>query len=89
MWKDSLQDLSEFKIPRAYLPTTLTTAQRKEHHIFSDASVKAIAVVAYLKLIDSDGECHVGFVLEKAKLAPPTAHTIPRLELGPWMELQV
>lgn len=39
-------------------------------------------MVAYLKAIDGDGECHVGFVLGKAKLSPPTAHTIPRLELG-------
>ncbi len=82
MWKDYLQGLSDFKIPRAYTPTTLSTACRKELHIFSDASVKAIAAVAYLKVIDSDGECHIGFVLGKAKLAPVTAHTVPRLELG-------
>lgn len=82
IWKDSLQSLSDFRIPRAYTPTTLTTACRKELHIFSDASVKAIAAVAYLKVIDSDGKCHVGFVLGKAKLAPAAAHTIPRLELG-------
>ena len=82
MWKDSLKDLEEIKIPRPYTPTTLSTAQRKELHVFSDASVKAIAAVAYLKVIDSDGKCNVGFVLGKAKLAPPSAHTIPRLELG-------
>lgn len=33
-------------------------------------------------MINADGECHVRFVLGKAKLAPPAAHTIPRLELG-------
>lgn len=44
--------------------------------------VKAIAAVAYLKVIDSEGKCHIGFVLGKAKLAPTTAHTVPRLELG-------
>ncbi|XP_065815784.1 uncharacterized protein [Labrus bergylta] len=82
MWKHSLQDLSELKIPRAYTPSTLSTAQRKELHVFSDASVKAIAAVAYLKVIRSNGECHVGFVLGKAKLAPSSAHTIPRLELS-------
>lgn len=74
MWKNSLQSLSDFRIPRAYTPTTLTTAHRKELHIFSDTSVKAIAAVAYLKVIDSDGECHIGFVLGKAKLAPAAAH---------------
>jgi len=39
--------------------------------------VKAIAAVAYLK-VDMD----VGFVIGKAKLAPLSVHTIPRLELG-------
>ncbi|KAG7483457.1 hypothetical protein JOB18_048755 [Solea senegalensis] len=82
MWKGSLQDLQDIRLPRAYTPTTLCTAQKKELHFFCDASVKAIAVVCYLKVIHSSGECHVGFVLGKAKLAPPCAHTIPRLELG-------
>ncbi|XP_061908363.1 uncharacterized protein LOC133653277 isoform X1 [Entelurus aequoreus] len=82
MWKDSLQDLQDIRIPRAYSTTTLSTAQKRELHFFCDASVKAIAAVGYLKVIDSDGGCHVGFVLGKAKLAPPSAHTIPRLELG-------
>lgn len=44
--------------------------------------MKAIAAVGYLKVIDRDGECHVGFILGKAKLVPLSAHTIPRLELG-------
>lgn len=70
MWKNSFQGLSDFKIPRAYTKTTLSTARRKELHIFSDASVRAIAAIAYLKVIDSKGECHIGFVLGKAKLAP-------------------
>ncbi len=49
---------------------------------FSDASVRAIAAVAYLHVISEEGACHTGFVLGKAKLAPQAAHTIPRLELG-------
>lgn len=44
--------------------------------------MKAIAAVGYFKVIDRDGECHVGFILGKAKLVPLSAHTIPRLELG-------
>ncbi|KAI3374627.1 hypothetical protein L3Q82_021202, partial [Scortum barcoo] len=82
MWKDSLRDLQDIRILRAYTPTSLSTAQKKELHFFSDASVKAIAAVGYLKVIDSNGECHISFVLGKAKLAPLSAHTIPRLELG-------
>lgn len=41
----------------------------------------AIAAVAYLRVIDTDGQCHVGFIMGKAKLAPYPAHTVPRLEL--------
>lgn len=81
-WRKSLQDLRQLEIPRPYVHTTLSTAPRKELHIFSDASVKAIAAVAYLCVINEEGSCHTGFVLGKAKLAPQAAHTIPRLELG-------
>lgn len=41
----------------------------------------AIAAVAYLRVINDEGQCHVEFVIGKAKLAPGTAHTVPRLEL--------
>ncbi|XP_058881751.1 uncharacterized protein LOC131737334 [Acipenser ruthenus] len=81
-WRDSLQDLQQFETPRAYTATFLSKAQRKEIHIFSDASVKAIAAVAYLRVMDHEGVWHVGFILGRAKLAPQSVHTIPRLELG-------
>lgn len=48
--------------------------------MFLDASVKEIAAVAYLKTIDTKGQCHIGFVMGKAELAPLLKHTIPRLE---------
>ncbi|KAM7281667.1 uncharacterized protein ISCGN_006482 [Ixodes scapularis] len=35
------------------------TAQQKEVHIFSDASTKAVAAVAYLRTTDSDGQLSV------------------------------
>lgn len=53
-----------------------------ELHIFSDASVKAIAAVAYPKVIDDNGMDHIGFVMAKAKLAPMSVRTVPQLELG-------
>ncbi|XP_075530085.1 uncharacterized protein LOC142563417 [Dermacentor variabilis] len=81
VWKDSLQVLEQLDIPRTYAPASLTTAQWKELHIFSDASTKAVAAVAYLRVTYPDGACHVGFVIGKAKLAPHPEHTIPRLEL--------
>ncbi|XP_071151533.1 uncharacterized protein [Mytilus edulis] len=61
-----------------YLSKTAT----KELHVFSDASEKAIAAVAYLRTTDSSGEPNIGFILGKAKVAPTSGHTIPRLELS-------
>ncbi|XP_042150458.1 uncharacterized protein LOC121838334 [Ixodes scapularis] len=80
-WKDSLQAFEQLEVPRTYAAVSLSTAQQKEVHIFSDASTKAVAAVAYLRATDSDGACHVGFIMGKAKLAPRPQHTIPRLEL--------
>lgn len=50
-------------------------------HIFADASEKATAASAYLHTIDREGNGHVGFLIGKAKLAPQSGNTIPRLEL--------
>ncbi|XP_040077158.1 uncharacterized protein LOC120849101 [Ixodes scapularis] len=80
-WKDSLQAFEQLEVPRTYAAVSLSTAQQKEVNIFSDASTKVVAAVAYLRTTDSDGTCHVGFIMSKAKLAPRPEHTIPRLEL--------
>ncbi len=79
-WRESLNDLGNLRIPRTYLPGSFLTTTR-EVHIYSDASEKAIAAVAYLKTTDPNGKRHVGFILGKAKVAPTHGHTIPRLEL--------
>nr|XP_055053838.1 uncharacterized protein LOC129438965 [Misgurnus anguillicaudatus] len=81
LWKGSLQDLEQLKIPRTYTPSSISHSVKKEIHVFSDASVKTISAVAYLKVTDHDGMSHVGFVMGKAKLAPQTVLTVPRLEL--------
>lgn len=80
-WKDSLKPLEDLQIPRCYVPTSLSFNQRIELCIFSDASTVAIGAVAYLRITDTEGQYHVGFVMGKSKLAPRPAHTIPRLEL--------
>ncbi|CAB4017297.1 Hypothetical predicted protein [Paramuricea clavata] len=56
-------------------------ASRIEIHTFCDASTEAIAAVSYIKVVPKDGQAQVSFVFGKAKLAPPHARTIPRLEL--------
>ncbi len=80
-WRDSLSLLESVHIPRAYVPHSLQDAQDKQILVYSDASEKAIAAVAYLKTVSSDGDHHIGFIMGKAKVAPTHGHTIPRLEL--------
>ncbi len=80
-WRDSLQDLQHVQVPRSYGPTSLSGAKFKELSVFSDASEKVIVAVAYLKTVDSDGNCHTGFITGKARVAPQPELTIPRLEL--------
>lgn len=76
-----MKSLEKLQISRCYVPGSISTVYRREIHIFSDASVEAIATVACLKTSEMNGESHCSFVLGKAKLTSKPAHTIPRLEL--------
>ncbi|XP_056020363.1 uncharacterized protein LOC125680242 [Ostrea edulis] len=80
-WKEQMQSLETLYIPRQYTTLSLTCSIRREVHLFTDASEEAIAAVAYIKLTDADGNQQQGFLLGKAKVAPKSAVTIPRLEL--------
>ncbi|XP_021180355.2 uncharacterized protein LOC110369531 [Fundulus heteroclitus] len=80
-WKLSLQCLSELHVPRTYTKRSLSRAKYVELCIFSDASMKAICAVSYLRVTAHDGTTEVGFILGKARLAPRPELTVPRLEL--------
>ncbi|XP_071166204.1 uncharacterized protein [Mytilus edulis] len=80
-WRDTIIPIETLRIPRTYVPY-LSKPATKELHVLSDASEKAIAAVAYLRTTDSSGEPNIGFILGKAKVAPTSGHTIPRLELS-------
>ncbi|XP_031755219.1 uncharacterized protein LOC116409808 [Xenopus tropicalis] len=80
-WKESLHQLKHIQVTRPYVSVSCSNAKYKELCVFSDASMQAIAAVAYLKVIDSESQVHIGFVLGKAKLAPCPELTVPRLEL--------
>ena len=79
-WCKSLIGLQHLKLTRPYT-TALNEASRVELHTFCNAAVQGIAAVAYLKITQPDGQTQISFVFGKAKLAPPHATTIPRLEL--------
>ncbi|KAI4905746.1 hypothetical protein NFI96_003038 [Prochilodus magdalenae] len=80
-WQHSLKDLGDLQIPRPYTKSSPIKAKRRELSIFTDASTKAIAAVAYLTVTEENGNSHTGFIMGKAKLAPRPEHTVPRLEL--------
>ncbi len=80
-WRDSLKNLRHLHIPRPYTLNSPSKASHKEICVFSDASTKAIGVVAYLRTVDGDGQINIGFILGKTKLTPKSKPTIPRLEL--------
>ena len=50
-------------------------------HVFTDASSKAYAAAAYLRVADIKGNVAVNLVALKCRLTPPDGDTIPRLEL--------
>lgn len=81
VWTTSLQSLKDLLIPRTYFSHSLCQASHNELLLFSDASEKAIASVAYMVSSQSDKPKQVSFVLGKTKVAPSRGHTIPRLEL--------
>lgn len=80
-WRDSLKDLKDLHILRPYTKASPSEAKRRELNVFSDASTKAIAAVAYLTVTEENGNSHTGFIMGKAKLSPRPEHSVPRLEL--------
>ncbi|XP_061899522.1 uncharacterized protein LOC133647827 [Entelurus aequoreus] len=80
-WRCSLKDLSNFQIPRVYTQASPTAVSKREIVIFCDASTKAIAAVAYLKLTEKNGTNLMGFLMGMSKLTPLSEQTVARLEL--------
>ena len=75
-----MQNLESLCIPRQYTSLSFIGSTRREVHLFTDASEEAIASVAFIKLTDADRNQQQGFLLGKAKVAPKSVVTIPRLE---------
>ena len=73
--KNSLKHLEKLHLRRTFCQCSFQQAHQKTVLIFADASEKAIAAVAHLKLVDDDGNTDCGFLMAKAKVAPSYVHT--------------
>lgn len=74
---NDLNNISQLKIPR-WVPFI---SQKLELHIFSDASEKAYAAVAYLRIHGTNDEVSVHLLASKTRVAPIKQVRLPRLEL--------
>ncbi|XP_063968368.1 uncharacterized protein LOC129265564 [Lytechinus pictus] len=79
-WQAQLPDLSSVKIARCYKPDNFESPEY-HLHVFSDASERAYAACAYLRVTEGS-KVHVTFVMGKTRLSPIKKMTIPRLELS-------
>lgn len=78
-WLKDLYTLAPIRIKRCYFPT-ISQPKEVEIHMFCDASEKAYATVAFLR-IKIGNDIHTSFVTSKFKVAPINQQTIPKLEL--------
>ncbi len=83
-WLHELPQLSAFSPPRCLLPKG--EILRMELHMFSDASEKAYATVAYLRFVETsvvatEGPIQCGLLAAKSRVAPLKKLSLPRLEL--------
>ncbi|KRX13020.1 hypothetical protein T07_13210 [Trichinella nelsoni] len=80
-WKQELLDLSKICLPRALVPVALGQVTRLEIHAFCDASEKAYAAVAYMRIETTNHHTMVNFVTSKTRVPPIQRLTLPWLEL--------
>lgn len=81
LWNHWLMELSKvskiIRIPRSF---NLQIDQKIQLHLFCDASERAFAAVAYLR-IQQEKDVHCHLVMAKSRVAPIKTLTLPRLEL--------
>ncbi|GBL77967.1 hypothetical protein AVEN_143292-1 [Araneus ventricosus] len=81
-WCNEVPGLGELRIPRYLFSNMFNVGITKiELHCFSDASQKAYATVAYLRILFNDERIRTVFVASKTRVAPLKKLTLPRLEL--------
>lgn len=78
-YQNSLQPLSNYRIPRCY--SFLTNVQTCQLVGFRDASPKAYCAIIFLRVVNNNDNVTSSSVCAKTCVAPIQALTIPRLEL--------
>ena len=73
-------DLPNLRFPRCVIPQRFSDGT-VQLQFFCDASEKGYGVSCYIRTISQQGEVYVTLLTSKARLAPITQCTIPRLEL--------
>jgi hypothetical protein len=76
-WIDDLQNITTFRIPRCY---STDSSREVELHVFCDASKKAFAAAAYLRIMGNNS-INVCLIVARGRVAPTKPISIPRLEL--------
>ena len=79
-WTEEIDHLDNIQLPRQ-LHNYRSQPKHHELHVFSDASEKAFAAVAYLRTTHDDSHVSITFLIGKARVAPMKRLTIPNLEL--------
>ena len=77
-WLLQLRELREIRVPRPI--KTGTNEREVQLHVFVDASSTVYATVAFAR-IEYEGALEVRMIMARAKVAPPTPTSIPRMEL--------
>lgn len=76
-WMKELPKLEHFRVERFFKPCDFGVVESCQLHLFSDASE-----LAYLRMVNSNGDVHCAFVMGKSRLSPLKPVTMPRMELS-------
>ena len=79
-WLAILNETAKVRIPR-YYGTARTPDERREIHVFCDASTEAMCACAYLRIIKPGAEPIVRLIGSRTRVAPLKVLSVPRLEL--------
>ena len=77
LWANEMNQLPSSPLRRRYF---MSQIDRVDLHIFSDASLDSMCIVAYMRALTSNGT-EVSFVTGKCRIAPMKQQTIPKLAL--------